>query len=485
MPTSFGSPVQSTDRPDVFPYGGPGGRGLLVVGLGVTGESVARHALRARAGRKVVVVDDDPERSGFSTRADSLRAIGAGIVEAPDPRGLEELVVSSGLVVPSPGVPPRHPVFELAERHGVPVLSEIELGARAARALGLRLVAVTGTNGKTTVVTLIDRMLRESGVRAVSAGNIGRPLLDAVHDDVDVVVVEVSSFQLARTQDFRPSVAVLLNLAPDHGDWHPTFEDYVRAKRRIFENQRDGDVLVFNADDPGVVRAVADSSALRCACTLDRAAAQGAWSVVDGILMADGIELAAVANLGRSAPHDLSNALHAGAAAHAAGASLDAVASVLGTFSGLPHRLERVGEAGGVQFYDDSKATNPHATLHALEAFDSVVLVAGGRNKGLDLGVLAERRTRLRAVVAIGEAAAEVESALRASTPVVRADSMHEAVAAAAALAVPGDVVLLSPACASFDWYPSYAARGEDFAHEVRGLIAAGGSVPGSEVGVP
>lgn len=476
--------MPSTDGSGVFADGDAEGRGLLVVGLGITGESVARHALRTSADGPVVVVDDDPARSGFAGRADAVRAIGAEVVEAPDPRRLEELVASSGLVVPSPGVPPRHPVFDLAERHGVPVLSEIELGARVAQDLGRRLVAVTGTNGKTTVVTLITLMLRESGVRVTSAGNIGRPLVDAVHDDVDVVVVEVSSFQLAYTQDFRPHVAVLLNLAPDHGDWHPTFDDYVAAKRRIFANQRGGDVLVFNADDPVVVRASADSPALRRACTLDGAAAQDGWSVVGGTLMAAGTEVAAVADLGRTAPHDLSNALHAGAAAHAAGASLHAIAAVLGTFSGLPHRLERVGEAGGVRFYDDSKATNPHATLHAIEAFDSVVLIAGGRNKGLDLGVLAECDPRLRAAVAIGEAAAEVESSLSASTRVVRAGSMREAVAAAASLAVPGDVVLLSPACASFDWYPSYAARGEDFTREVERLIA-GGSVPGSGVRGP
>lgn len=482
--------MRSTDGLDAAGVEGPSGRGLLVIGLGVTGESVARHALAGATPpgsstpiERVVVVDDDPERSGFAARADAARAMGAEVAGAPDVRGLDDLVASSALVVPSPGVPPGHPVFELAARRGVPVLSEVELGAAAGRALGRRLVAVTGTNGKTTVVTLITQMLLEGGVRAASAGNIGRPLLDAVHDDLDVVVAEVSSFQLAYTRDFRPSVAVLLNLAPDHGDWHPSFDDYIHAKCQIFENQRGDDVLVFNADDPLVVQAVVAAPALRRPCSLDPASAGGGWSVVEGTLVTEtGAEVLAVTGLGRAAPHDVSNALHAAAAAHAAGAPLGAIASVLGTFSGLPHRLERVEEAGGVLFYDDSKATNPHATLHALEAFRSVVLIAGGRNKGLDLGVLAAQCPRLRAVVAIGEAAAEVESSLSAGTRVVHAASMREAVGAAAALAVPGDVVLLSPACASFDWYTSYAARGDDFAFEVRRLIVEGELAPGPEV---
>jgi UDP-N-acetylmuramoylalanine--D-glutamate ligase len=442
----------------------------LVVGLGITGEAVAR---RLAADGAVTVVDDNPDSARFADRAAALQALGVTVIGAPTPEQLAEAVAASEIVVPSPGVPEAHPVYGLATERGVPIYSEIELAGVAAAARGLPLVAVTGTNGKTTVTTLIAEMFTAGGRRALAAGNIGRPLLDAVHDDVDVVVAEVSSFQLRFTATFRPRVAVLLNVAEDHLDWHPSFKEYVAAKARIFANQAGDDLLVFNGDDDAVADAARAAPARAVAFTT-RGESRRAWRVQDGRLARPtGETLLAVADLARQGPHDIANALAAAAAAADLGVTNDDLSAVLASFSGLPHRVTPVGQSGGVTFVDDSKATNPHAALAALAGFDSVVLLAGGRNKGLDLGVLRQEAGRIRAVVAIGEAAGEVEACFAGLRPVRRAGSMAEAVRLGAELAEPGDTVLLSPACASFDWYSGYAARGDDFAREVAALMEA------------
>ena len=442
-----------------------------MVGLGITGEAVAR---RLAPDGPVTVIDDQPDSAAFAGRASGLEALGVKVIGAPGPDQLAALVAAAELVVPSPGVPEAHPVYNLAAEAGVPLRSEIELAGEAAAARGIPLVAVTGTNGKTTVTTLIAEMLAAGGWKALAAGNIGRPLLDAVYDDVEAVVAEVSSFQLRFTETFRPRVAVLLNVAEDHLDWHPTFKDYLAAKTRIFLNQSGDDLLVFNADDQAVAEAAGSAPARTTAFTLQTEPRErgGAWRMEDGHLRRpDGSPFMAAAELPRSGPHDIANALAAAAAAADLGITDAALSAVLTSFSGLPHRVTPVGQSGGVTFVDDSKATNPHAALAALAGFDSVVLLAGGRNKGLDLGVLRQEAGRIRAVVAIGEAAGEVEASFAGLRPVRRAGSMAEAVRLGAELAEPGDTVLLSPACASFDWYTGYAARGDDFAREVEALL--------------
>ena len=445
---------------------------ILVVGLGITGEAVAR---RLAAEGAVTVVDDNPVSPRFAERKAGLEALDVTVIGAPTPDRLAGLVADADLVVPSPGVPEAHPVYGLAGEAGVPIYSEIELAGVAAAARDLPLVAVTGTNGKTTVTTLIAEMFNAGGRRALAAGNIGRPLLDAVHDDVDVVVAEVSSFQLRFTATFRPRVAVFLNVAEDHLDWHPSFKDYVGAKARIFANQADDDLLVFNADDDAVTEAARSAPARSVAFT--RGDSREAWHVADGrLLRPDGTSLMSVDDLARNGPHDIANALASAAAAADLGVTDGDLSAVLASFSGLPHRVTPVGQSGGVTFVDDSKATNPHAALAALAGFDSVVLLAGGRNKGLDLGVLRQEAGRIRAVVAIGEAAGEVEACFTGVRPVRRAGSMAEAVRFGAELAEPGDTVLLSPACASFDWYDGYAARGDDFARQVAALSGSGGT---------
>jgi len=421
----------------------------LVVGLGRSGQAVARHLLVR--GSSVAAVDDDPSDDAL-------------LVERPTPDALANLVVRADVVVPSPGVPAFHPVFGLARAAGVPVRGEVELASRWSIC---PLVAVTGTNGKTTVTTLISEMLVASGIPSIAAGNIGLPLSDAVsNEDLKVVVAEVSSFQLAFAESFRPVVAVWLNLAPDHIDWHGDEESYVAAKARVWARQGPSDVAVVNADD-AVVMAQAASAPSRVV-TFGLGPAPADFTVAHEWLRGPEGPILEVAALPRAMPHDIANALAATAAALAAGATVEGIRAALTAHAALPHRLALVAYAGGVRWYDDSKATNPHAAVAAVRGFESVVLIAGGRNKGLDLGALVDIADRLQAVIAIGEAAPEVAAAFEGRVPVQRAESMVAAVAAAAASARPGDVVLLSPGCASFDWYRSYGERGDDFARLVR-----------------
>jgi UDP-N-acetylmuramoylalanine--D-glutamate ligase len=396
------------------------------------------------------------------------------LVSAPEGAVLEALARSVDEIVVSPGVPARHAVFTLGE--SVPVIGEVELAWRRSRC---PIVAITGTNGKTTVTTLVQAMLEASGKRAVAAGNIGLPLLDAVSGDAEVIVAEVSSFQLALTTSFRPAVGAWLNFSADHLDWHDTVEDYREAKARLWANSGAGDVAVVNAEDP-VVSSAAQLPRSRGASVLTFGLAVGDYTLVDGALAGpDGTPVAQVQELARSMPHDVVDALCALATATASGASPAGCRRALLAFRGLPHRVELVGEANGVRFYDDSKATTPGAVLAAVDGCAPAVLIAGGRNKGLDLSVLSGAAPGLRGVVAIGEATDEVIAVFDGLVPVAPAQSMAAAVQAATSMAGPGDSVVLSPACASFDWYGSYAQRGDDFARWVRALPGFIPSPPG------
>ncbi len=434
----------------------------VVLGLGITGEAVAR-ALVAH-GVDVVAVDDRPTDAARAV-AESL---GVDLIEAPSPGRLAALISASAMVLPSPGVPDHHPVFALADGERVAILSEFDL----ARMWDDRpIVAITGTNGKTTVVTMVTEMLDASGRHAIAAGNTETPLVTAIDDPkIDVFVVEASSFRLAHTRRFEPAVATWLNFAPDHMDRHASMGLYELAKARMWSDQGERDVAVGNVDDPVVRRWLASAPARHVAYGSNPRAR---WRVDAGTITGPDFSFP-VSDLPRGLPHDVSNSLAAAATAlegRATAATSDAVGDVLRSFRGLHHRIELVGESGDVRFYDDSKATVPHATLTAVGGFESVVLIAGGRSKGIDLSVLAAAAPRIRAVVAIGEAADEVERAFRDIRPVVIAASMTEAVDRAGSLAEAGDVVLLSPACASFDWYESYGERGDDFARCVRARI--------------
>lgn len=442
----------------------------VVIGLAETGIAVTRR-LRAD-GWAVTVVEDAPAAGpAYAARAAEARALGAELREAPAIDALVSAVEASDLVVPSPLVRVDHPALVAAHNAGVDVRSEIDL---AGEQTAVPIVAITGTNGKTTVTTLTAAMLDASGRRAIAAGNVGRPLIDAVADAADVLVAEVSSFQLACSETFHPHVAVVLAITPDHLDWHGSYEHYVASKARITLRQTADDVLVFDADDPDA-SAIAAASNARIVGFSRRTDASGFAREVEGRLVdADGELIANVADMRRAFAHDRTNALAAGLAAREAGATTAGMRAALGTYATLPHRVALVGKAGGVSWYDDSKATNPDATLRALDSFDSVVLLAGGRNKGLDLSVLGRASARLRGVVAFGEAGPEVAAVFAEPVPVVTVVSMHDAVLAAARLAQPGDAVLLSPACASFDAYANYGERGDDFAAEVATLSVEG-----------
>ncbi|WP_334144067.1 UDP-N-acetylmuramoyl-L-alanine--D-glutamate ligase [Rhabdothermincola sp.] len=437
-------------------------RVALVYGLGVTGRAVARAL--AEHGVQVLAADDHPSAAGRSL----AELLGVELLDAPDDATLRRIVGVVDAVFPSPGIPERHPLMRIASEEGVPLMSEFDL----AREWDARpVVAVTGTDGKTTVTTMVAAMLSASGRRAVLAGNTDIPLVAAIADaEADVFVVEASSFRLGHTQRIVPQVATWLNFAPDHLDVHASLGAYEAAKARLWAHLSPGATAVANADDPVVMRHLPPGGAI----TFGVREPAGFRVIGEQLVTEDGEVLLAVGELGRALPHDVTNALAAAATALAAGAAIDAVREVLRDFRGLPHRVELVGEWTGVRWYDDSKATVPHATVAAVSGFESVVLIAGGRNKGLDLAAMAEAGPRLRAVVAMGEAAPEVRGVFAAICPVVEVDTgIEDVVARAAELARPGDVVLLSPGCASFDWFGSYHERGAAFQDAVRAMVGS------------
>lgn len=435
----------------------------IIVGFGIVGKALARAL--TRRGMRPVVVEDLPSDSGRA----AADALGIELVDAPSAERLDELLACSSVLLPSPGIPDHHQCFAAAASAGVPVRSEFDL----ARIWDDRpLVAITGTNGKTTVTTIVTAGLERSGVAAAAVGNTDLPLITAIDDETtEVFVVEASSFRLGHSHCFSPQVATWLNFAPDHLDAHASLADYERAKASIWSHLDATAIVVANADDPVVRRHLPEEGHIELFSTLDPAAD---WRVVDGSLVGPDGPLMAVDDLARSRPHDVQNALAAAATARAAGADRAAMAETLAGFKGLPHRLELVGEWDGVEWYNDSKATVPQATEAAVGGFGSVVLIAGGRNKGLALDSLRSTAPPVRSVVAIGEAGDEVMAAFDQMVPVMTAVSMDAAVAAAHSIAEPGDVVLLSPGCTSFDWYPNYVERGLDFCRIVLKKVGRG-----------
>lgn len=421
----------------------------LVVGAGVSGRAAA--ALAAELGDEVLVFDRS--REAVADLA-SLYPTATGGWSA-------DLLSRAERVVVSPGVPEHAPEVRDALVEGIPVISEVELAASVADA---PIVAVTGTNGKTTVTGLITEMLIAAGHKAVATGNIGTAFAEVAGGPWEVFVVEVSSFQLRFTSRFHPRVAVLLNIAEDHLDWHGTLQAYSAAKSKIFQNQDANDLLIYDVDDPGARAAVAGAPSQLLPVSGIRRPEGGSGPVGDKLVTPAG-----ALPLGKVS--DPSFIVDLAAAAAAAGwfeTGPEPLAAVVSAFEPGPHRRTRVGSWGGVDWIDDSKATNPHAALAAVAAYPSVVLIAGGRNKGLDLSPLVHAPT-VKHVVAIGEAS---ESLIAAGGPerVSDAGSMAAAVAVASSLAKAGDTVLLAPGCASFDMFRSYAARGDAFTEAARAL---------------
>lgn len=425
---------------------------ILVLGSGVSGKAAARLAVKL--GHAVTVFD---ERPGAGV---DLLSLGVGVVAGSWDR---ELLAGVDLVVASPGFSDRSiPVVDCLEA-GLPIWSEVEFAWRQLD--DVRVVAITGTNGKTTTTLMTTEMLTASGVAAESAGNIGTALSDLVDTEAEVLVVEVSSFQLRFIDRFRADAAAILNIAEDHLDWHGSVEAYAAAKARICERQGADDLVVFNADDPVAAKAVGSAAARRFPISLQQVPVDGG-GVADGVLRVGELEVA-VSEIGSDDPAYVFDLACAGALALDQGATPEAVAEVMKKFTPSVHRRTHVATVDGVAYVNDSKATNLHAALAAVAAYPSVVLIAGGLAKGSDLTPLA-RSPRVRHLVAIGEAAPSLLA--EAGDRGHPAGSMEEAVAMARNLAEPGDTVLLAPGGASFDQFDSYGHRGDVFSAAVLSL---------------
>lgn len=434
---------------------------LLLVGFAVTNRAVCAQLVER--GHPVVAVDDAPDEQARHYAAE----LGVDLLEQPDPGDWPTLAAEARAIVPTPGLPESHPSLDAAANAGTPVISEFDLAQRwDARPT----LAVTGTNGKTTVTLLAAAMLEASGIAVSVAGNTETPLVEAIRDDRPTAfVVEASSFRLGHSRCYQPTVGAWLNFAPDHLDVHASLDSYRAAKAALWSRVDEHTTSVVNRDDP-VVAEHAPGRGRMITFGLD----DGDFRVNEGALWAWSEKLADTAELHRRHPHELGNCLAAAAVAMAGGAHREGVRAALLAWTGLPHRVVLVAEHNGVRFFDDSKATTPHAVCAAVRAVGRSVLIAGGRNKGLDLRPLVEAADGLRSVVAVGEAAPEVRQVFAGLCPVTTAASMEEAVNAAAEAARTGDAVLLSPGCASFDWYGSYAERGDHFTLLVHELI--GGS---------
>ena len=469
---------------------------VCVAGLGVAGRSAARFL--ALSGVPVVAVDAR-ERADEHEVAAELRALGAEVLLGPSATGTPP--PGTALVVTSPGWRPDQPMLVAAADAGVPVWGDVELAWRVRRT-DAPWLGVTGTNGKTTTVQMLESMLRAAGLRAVACGNVGLPVLDAAlaDDPYDVLAVEVSSFQLHWTQSVEFRAAAILNIAPDHIDWHGSLRAYAEDKARIW---RGASHAVYNADDPMVTDlAVRQEDAqgftlgpigqhclgVQDGLLLDRCnsigpdESQHAFEGGDG---AGGAVLAGLDDVRPPAPHNVANALAAAGLARTLGLQggprvpLPAIAEGLRRFSPGGHRIAHVATVDGIDYVDDSKATNPHAAAASLAAYDDVVWVAGGLAKGATFDeVVAGAAGRLRGAVLMGQDRALVADALARHAPEVpvvevsRTDTgaMDDVVRAAAGLAGPGHTVLLAPACASMDMFRDYAARGDAFAAAVRRL---------------
>lgn len=439
----------------------------LVVGLGVSGLSAAR-ALNGLGA--LVRVTEATETAAIVARAEELRAEGIEV----ETGGHDLSRLDHDFAIVSPGIPPTSEIVRALEDANVEWFSEVELAYRLARC---DFLAVTGTNGKTTTTSLLANILQEAGVTSAAAGNIGYPLIDAVASipEGGAIAVEVSSFQLAATREFRPRVAVILNIAEDHTDWHGSVEEYARAKGRVFANQGPEDFLLPNAADERVLELVGSANAQIVPFSASDAPS-GGIGVEDKDVMWQGRRVFGVDDIPLPGVAGIEDAVAAAGAALCYGVDDRAVVRGVKGFRALGHRLEVVAEADGITYIDDSKATNPHATLIAVRGLADVVLIAGGRSKGIDLSVLKDAVPPVIAVVALGEARDEIERVFDSYVPVERADSMDEAVTLANKHATPGGSVLLSPACASLDMYESYAHRGEAFARAVRGLLGGKGA---------
>jgi UDP-N-acetylmuramoylalanine--D-glutamate ligase len=439
------------------------GKKVLVVGLGKSG--LAAALFLRRQGAQVTVSD---VRSAESLAKEIPALLEEGINVEAGGHGLLTFR-RQDLIVVSPGVPLDTPELLQAKNFGRPVIGELEL---AARFLKGRIVAITGSNGKTTTTALAGEILAAAGFRTLVGGNIGVPVVGLVEESSDECwsVLEVSSFQLESTEEFHPHIAVILNITPDHLDRHGSFENYARAKERIFAAQDERDCLVLNADNERATQSASRTAARVFWFSVEHPVEQGAWleggfvvyrparnAAVEQIMPLQGIPL--------KGEHNVENVLAAVCAARQAGAPAEAIRRAIEAFKAVEHRLEYVATINGVEYYNDSKATNVDATAKAVSSFSSGIhLILGGKDKNSDYTLLSPLlRERVHAVYTIGSAAAKIESQLRGVVSIHSCETLENAVSAAASAARPGEVVLLAPACSSFDQFENYEHRGRVF----------------------
>jgi UDP-N-acetylmuramoylalanine--D-glutamate ligase len=446
------------------------GKKVLVVGLGKSG--LAAALFLRRRGAQVTVSD---VRSADQLTKEIPGLIEAGIMVETGGHGLLTFR-RQDLIVVSPGVPLDTPELAQVKSFGLPVIGELEL---AARFLKGKTLAVTGSNGKTTTTTLLGEILTAAGLPTLVGGNIGLPVVALLDSSTDETwsVLEVSSFQLETTEQFHPNIAVILNITPDHLDRHGSFENYALIKERIFAQQTAEDCLVVNADNPRAVKAVVRPAARVYWFSIEHPVPQGAWLESGYVVYrsaenADTETVMPLTSIPLKGAHNVENVLAAVVAARQADVPADVIRHAVEKFQAVEHRLEYVATRNGVEFYNDSKATNVDATAKAVAAFSGGIhLILGGKDKGSPYTVLADLlRERVSAVYTIGAAAAKIESELRGVIPILSCETMDKAVAAAAAAARPGEFVVLAPACSSYDQFENYEQRGKVYKQLVKEL---------------
>ena len=441
---------------------------ITIIGAGSTGRSLAKFFLAQ--GARVVLSDN--RSAELLDNLDELKKAG---VQMDLGGHSPEFFTTVDLIVTSPGVPLDIPVLELCRQNGIPALGEVEIAWHQLTGI---MIGITGTNGKSTVTTLIGEMLKAWGENAFVGGNLGTPLIDAVGHDYQWQVVELSSFQLETIEDFRPGYAILLNISEDHLDRYPDMASYVAAKARIFENLGEDDVAILNADDPQVMQA-ASATVANKVCFSSQAVLESGMSLSDDktIWRWQGSEVIFAANeLKLRGQHNRENVMAAMIPLLIEGCPAEIVWSAARNFAGLAHRMEFLGQLDGASWYDDSKGTNIGSVVKSLAGLEKpVVLIAGGKDKQGDLSALEPLiRDKVDHLVLIGAAAERMAQAFGGLTKIHRASDMHEAVVISAQVSRPGGSVLLSPGCSSFDMFKNFAERGRIFAREFHALSCAG-----------
>jgi UDP-N-acetylmuramoylalanine--D-glutamate ligase len=445
------------------------GKRVTVLGAGRSGLASVRLLLKRRA---KVFLSDSAAKEKYADTITELDELAVPYEFGTN----SHLVLEADMIVISPGVPVTIPILDLARAKNIPIIGEIELASAFAEA---PIVAITGTNGKTTTTALTAEIFKDASWNTVVAGNIGTAFADTIEQAVGekaVNVLEVSSFQLDTIKDFRPKVSALLNITPDHLDRYKNYEAYIQSKFRITENQKGHDIFVYNHDDE-VVRSFADTLSIRTyGFSLTEQMKNGAYVENDELVIRIGREKESVlpiSKIGIPGPHNLMNAMAATLIARAMGIELESIRKTLEAFKGVEHRIEFVRELNGVKYYNDSKATNVDSVKYALQSFkEPIVLIAGGKDKGNDYKAIKGLvKEHVKAIVTVGDGAAKIEKFFKDILPICPADhSMEKAIELARETAASGDVVLLSPACASFDMFDNYEHRGRVFKELVSNL---------------